>query len=102
MAGRGCVRLSGPRSAASRTAFSISRCDVTPTFLRNLRTLAFRASSFMLVAPRIEKLEDRQRRVEDFVLRMQVPPFPERCADRYPGNRLTSTLALSGQSAVNC
>jgi hypothetical protein len=34
---------------ASRTACSISRCAVTPSFLRNLRTLVLRASSSMVV-----------------------------------------------------
>ena len=42
--------VSRPDETASRTAFSISRCEVTPTFLRNLRTLVFRASSFMIIS----------------------------------------------------
>src|SRR5207253_2196529 len=36
-----------PLSAALRTACSISRCDVTPTFFKNLRTLMLKVSSFM-------------------------------------------------------
>src|SRR2546423_567652 len=51
LAGSFWLGLSAPRSAASRTAFSISRCEVTPTFLRNFRTLEFNASSFMIVSP---------------------------------------------------
>ena len=31
-------------------ACSISRCEVMPTFLRNLRTLTLRASSFMIAS----------------------------------------------------
>src|SRR5216684_1332950 len=51
VAGSFWLGLSAPRAAASRTAFSISRCEVMPTFLRNFRTLAFNASSFMIVSP---------------------------------------------------
>src|SRR5690554_3829336 len=47
--GRGVLPLSLPLAAASRTAFSISRCDVTPTSLRNLRIDVLRASSFMVL-----------------------------------------------------
>src|SRR6516225_3938093 len=36
-----------PAASASRTAFSISRCEVMPTFLRNLRRLALKTSSFI-------------------------------------------------------
>src|SRR5262245_21568698 len=48
-AGSGSRPLSRPLDTASRTAFSISRCAVTPSFLRNLRTLVFSTSSFMFL-----------------------------------------------------
>ena len=38
--------LRRPVSIASRTAFSISRCELTPTFFRNLRKLVLKTSSF--------------------------------------------------------
>src|SRR3954463_1925879 len=46
-AGSFSLPLSLPASIASRTALSISRCDVMPTFLRNPRRLALKTSSFM-------------------------------------------------------
>src|SRR3954470_19430087 len=46
-AGSFSLPLSFPASIASRTAFSISRCEVMPTFFRNLRRLALKTSSFM-------------------------------------------------------
>src|SRR6266566_541470 len=36
-----------PSASASRTAFSISRCEVMPTFFRNLRRLVLNTSSFI-------------------------------------------------------
>ena len=39
--------LRRPAATASRTAFSISRCEVMPTFFRNLRRLLLKTSSFM-------------------------------------------------------
>jgi asparagine synthase (glutamine-hydrolysing) len=39
------------KATASRTAVSISRWDVTPTFFRNLRMLMLKASSFMEFLP---------------------------------------------------
>src|ERR1700724_841126 len=42
--------LRRPLASASRTAFSISRCEVMPTFLRNLRRLALKTSSFMMAS----------------------------------------------------
>src|SRR5712691_11453563 len=47
LAGSFSLPLRRPASSASRTAFSISRCEVMPTFLRNLRRLALKTSSFM-------------------------------------------------------
>src|SRR4029079_5006529 len=49
-AGSFSLPLSLPASIASRTAFSISRCEVMPTFLRNLRRLALKTSSFMMAS----------------------------------------------------
>src|SRR3954467_9913248 len=46
-AGSFSLPLSLPDATASRTAFSISRCEVMPTFLRNPRRLALKTSSFM-------------------------------------------------------
>src|SRR5215207_10707370 len=46
-AGSFSLPLSLPASMASRTAFSISRCEVMPTFLRKLRRLVLKTSSFM-------------------------------------------------------
>ena len=46
-AGSFSLPLSLPAAIASRTAFSISRCEVMPTFLRNLRRLVLKTSSFM-------------------------------------------------------
>src|SRR5207253_6035906 len=37
-----------PAATASRTAFSISRCEVMPTFLRKPRRLLLKLSSFMM------------------------------------------------------
>src|SRR4029453_10068033 len=37
-----------PAFIASLTAFSISRCEVTPTFLRNLRISILKVSSFIV------------------------------------------------------
>ena len=74
----GLRRLSAGRSPlASRTAFSISRCDVTPTFLRNLRRLVLSASSFIVASGRMANSE----------WRMVKGPFPIRhspFAIRYP------------------
>src|SRR3954471_22241883 len=42
--------LRRPASSASRTAFSISRCEVMPTFLRNPRRLVLKTSSFMMAS----------------------------------------------------
>src|SRR4029079_12908185 len=42
--------LRRPEATASRTAFSISRCEVMPTFLRNLRRLVLNMSSFMMAS----------------------------------------------------
>src|SRR6476659_2928039 len=47
LAGSFSLPLRRPASIASRTAFSISRCEVMPTFFRNLRRLALKTSSFM-------------------------------------------------------
>src|ERR1051325_6580807 len=46
-AGSFSLPLSLPDATASRPAFSISRCEVMPTFWRNLRRLALNTSSFM-------------------------------------------------------
>src|SRR6185369_6641655 len=46
-AGSFSLPLSLPDATASRTAFSISRCEVMPTFLRKPRRLALKTSSFM-------------------------------------------------------
>src|SRR6202158_6378369 len=46
-AGSFSLPLRRPVSTASRTAFSISRCEVMPTFFRNLRRLVLKTSSFM-------------------------------------------------------
>src|SRR5437879_4165497 len=50
LAGSFSLPLRRPASIASRTAFSISRCEVMPTFLRNLRRLALKTSSFMMTS----------------------------------------------------
>src|SRR3954470_4278042 len=50
LAGSFSLPLRRPDSSASRTAFSISRCEVMPTFFRNLRRLALNASSFMVIS----------------------------------------------------
>src|SRR6185369_10679047 len=42
--------LSLPEATASRTAFSISRCEVMPTFLRKPRRLPLKLSSFMTIS----------------------------------------------------
>src|SRR6202035_6047803 len=47
LAGSFSLPLRRPASRASRTAFSISRCEVMPTFFRNLRRLVLKTSSFM-------------------------------------------------------
>src|SRR6187399_3178105 len=47
LAGSASVPLSRPPATASRTAFSISRWEVTPTVLRNRRMLVLSTSSFM-------------------------------------------------------
>src|SRR3954463_125731 len=49
-AGSFSLPLSLPDATASRTAFSISRCEVMPTFLRKPRRLALKTSSFMMVS----------------------------------------------------
>src|SRR5690349_5692639 len=46
-AGSFSLPFSLPASMASRTAFSISHCEVTPTFFRNFRKLVLKMSSFM-------------------------------------------------------
>src|ERR1700730_13070987 len=50
LAGKASLPLSLPPLTAARTACSISRCEVMPTFLRNLRTLTFSTSSFMFAS----------------------------------------------------
>src|SRR3981081_255021 len=50
LAGSFSLPLRRPAATASRTAFSISRCEVMPTFLRNPRRLALKTSSFMAVS----------------------------------------------------
>src|SRR5258705_4330605 len=50
LAGSFSLPLRRPASIASRTAFSISRCEVMPTFFRNLRRLALKTSSFMVAS----------------------------------------------------
>src|ERR1700738_5266858 len=47
LAGSFLLPLGRPAATASRTAFSISRCEVMPTFFRNLRRLELKTSSFM-------------------------------------------------------
>src|SRR5215831_20284293 len=42
--------LSLPSAKAWRTAFSISRCALTPSILRNLRMLPLKMSSFMIAS----------------------------------------------------
>src|SRR4249919_3805871 len=49
-AGSFSLPLSLPDATASRTAFSISRCEVMPTFLRNPRRLVLKTSSFIAVS----------------------------------------------------
>ena len=44
------VALEAAAATASRTAFSISRCEVMPTFLRKPRRLVLNMSSFMMVS----------------------------------------------------
>src|SRR5690242_21640756 len=51
-AGSASCPLSLPLASAARTAFSISRCEVMPTFLRNLRMLTLNTSSFMIASPK--------------------------------------------------
>jgi small-conductance mechanosensitive channel len=46
-AGSASFPFSRPFATASRTAFSISRCEVMPTFFKKRLTLVLRASSFM-------------------------------------------------------
>ena len=53
-AGNRSLSLIRPVAAASRTAVSISRCAVTPSFY--LRTLVLRASSFMVASLRVTAL----------------------------------------------
>src|SRR6266581_2966509 len=48
LAGSFSLPLRRPAATASRTAFSISRCEVMPTFLRNPRRLLLKVSSFMV------------------------------------------------------
>src|SRR5215472_370114 len=43
LAGSASLPFKRPPLTAARTACSISRCEVMPTFLRNLRTLTFNA-----------------------------------------------------------
>src|SRR3954469_4379335 len=50
LAGSFSVPIRRPPATASRTAFSISRCEVMPTFLRNLRRLVLKMSSFMMAS----------------------------------------------------
>src|SRR3954454_11896811 len=49
-AGSFSLPFSLPAATASRTAFSISRCEVMPTFLRKPRRLALKRSSFIMVS----------------------------------------------------
>src|SRR5579863_2185038 len=62
LAGNDSVPAMAPPAAASATACSIARCELTPTAFRNLRILRFNASSFI-----------RDSRFPRWV-------FPERCA----------------------
>src|SRR5713226_2717886 len=50
LAGSFSLPLRRPAAIASRTAYSISRCEVMPTFLRNPRRLVLKTSSFMMVS----------------------------------------------------
>src|SRR6266581_7184232 len=49
-AGSFSLPLSLPPATASRTNFSISRCEVMPTFLRKPRRLVLNRSSFMVIS----------------------------------------------------
>src|SRR5580692_11030625 len=53
LAGSFSLPLRRPLATASRTAFSISRCEVMPTFLRNPRRLVLKTSSFMKAPSRL-------------------------------------------------
>src|SRR6266571_278954 len=53
LAGSLSLPLRRPSVTASRTAFSISRCEVMPTFLRNPRRLVLNTSSFMSISCRL-------------------------------------------------
>src|SRR5256885_14144643 len=48
LAGSFSLPLRRPSPTASRMAFSISRCEVMPTFLRKPRRLPLKTSSFMI------------------------------------------------------
>src|SRR5215813_4050376 len=50
VAGNFSLPLSLPSAKAWRTAFSISRCALTPSILRNLRMLPLKMSSFMIAS----------------------------------------------------
>src|SRR5262245_42462996 len=50
LAGSFSLPLRRPLATASRTAFSISRCEVMPTFLRKPRRLLLKLSSFMIAS----------------------------------------------------
>src|SRR5262245_62149968 len=52
-AGSFSLPLSLPLATASRTAFSISRCEVMPTFLRKPRRLLLKLSSFIVASPEL-------------------------------------------------
>src|SRR5262245_3736315 len=53
LAGSFSLPLRRPLATASRTAFSISRCEVMPTFLRKPRRLLLKLSSFMIASKRL-------------------------------------------------
>src|SRR5262245_45236721 len=53
LAGSFSLPLRRPLATASRTAFSISRCEVMPTFLRKPRRLLLKLSSFMIASERL-------------------------------------------------
>src|SRR3546814_13574539 len=62
-----------PSAMASRIAPSISRCEVTPTFLRNLRTLMLKTSSSIFsLSPRGSCVSGRPRhgQIDQQILRL--------------------------------
>src|SRR5438552_5182357 len=50
LAGSFSLPLRRPSATASRMAFSISRCEVMPTFLRKPRRLPLKTSSFIMLS----------------------------------------------------